>query len=213
MRDDIAKRAVALMKAITSERRRYKELEEETGIAATSWQNAAKRKQKPTGQMIEALSRRWPAYAFWLATGLTDPLSGHTTPVVWTAGQNTAEPKQAELARRYFDANCLMQDIVYGSAPEYRLPESITSSPEYKAIAAAGQARSGTPAGIDEAIAKWAYERRFQSLEAAFSDVIRPGADVRGLTLLIAELDVERAQAALASAQERLKRLNKGRAK
>jgi hypothetical protein len=43
-----ARALVAIVRSETSERRRYKELEEITGIPASNWQSAAKAKQRPT---------------------------------------------------------------------------------------------------------------------------------------------------------------------
>ncbi|MGM9516850.1 hypothetical protein ACS5PK_21575 [Roseateles sp. DB2] len=64
----------------TNESRRWKELEACSGIAANSWQQMWRGRQRPTAEMIEAVAQEWPAYAFWLVTGLTDTAAGHTAP-------------------------------------------------------------------------------------------------------------------------------------
>ncbi|WP_308924614.1 hypothetical protein [Janthinobacterium sp. J1-1] len=67
----------ALISAKTHEARRFKELEEVSGIAAVSWRKAFTKGQRPTAEMIESVSKVWPEYAFWLVTGTPDPVAGH----------------------------------------------------------------------------------------------------------------------------------------
>lgn len=186
MRHDIFERAITVMKAVTSERRRYKELEEETGIPATNWQSAAKRKQRPTAHMIEALSRRWPKYAFWLATGITDPSTGHTAAGIWTAGQPMAGEGIEETASRYFDANILLQDLIYDKTDAIELHAAKKYS------------------DLDAAITDLAFKRRLKNLTDQFKSV-NLSEDTRALRRLIAELAVERAQIALKESQELLR--------
>lgn len=61
----------------TDAHRRFKELEERTGLKATAWQNFWMGRQRPTWEMIELVSRTWPEFAFWLVTGIDDPEHGH----------------------------------------------------------------------------------------------------------------------------------------
>lgn len=57
------------------------QLAEESGIASTSWQNVASKKQRVTEEMIEFVCRKWPNYAFYIATGLTAlGIEFHTSP-------------------------------------------------------------------------------------------------------------------------------------
>ena len=58
----------------------WSRLEEATKIPAYSWRKAYARKQRPTSEMIEALCRLLPTYAFWIATGITDAENGHCAP-------------------------------------------------------------------------------------------------------------------------------------
>lgn len=60
----------------THETRRWKELEELTGITTHSWRQAYLGKQRPTAEMLEGVALHWPKYAFWMMTGITD-LDGH----------------------------------------------------------------------------------------------------------------------------------------
>lgn len=52
-----------------------------TGISAQRWRKAYMRRQRPTPDMIEALSRLFPEHAFWIATGITDATNGHIAPM------------------------------------------------------------------------------------------------------------------------------------
>lgn len=56
-------------------------LETRTGVSAARWRNAHTGHQKVAADMIEALARLWPQYAFWLATGITDTANGHIAPL------------------------------------------------------------------------------------------------------------------------------------
>lgn len=98
--DTINDRMLLIINEKTNERRRWKELEELSGIAATSWQNFDRERQRAMGEMIEAVSRAWPQHAFWLATGLTDPESGHVAPTVDSGYPNPGAP--LETSSRYF---------------------------------------------------------------------------------------------------------------
>ena len=56
-------------------------LERNTGISAARWRKTYTRQQRPTTDMLSAICRLRPQYAFWLATGITDAANGHTAPV------------------------------------------------------------------------------------------------------------------------------------
>lgn len=70
----------AIIDYVTTPTRRWKELEELTGIATHSWQKAYLGKQRPTAEMLEAVSRHWPSYCFWMMTGLTNLEGFHLCP-------------------------------------------------------------------------------------------------------------------------------------
>ncbi len=53
----------------------------QTGIPAQRWRNVVSGRQRATTGMVEALARRWPQHAFWLATGITDVANGHRAPM------------------------------------------------------------------------------------------------------------------------------------
>lgn len=76
----ITDRLLEIVEAETDPRNRFKILEEETGIAKNSWTAVWHRRQRPTAEMIEAIAKRWPDYAFWLACGDTEPERGHIAP-------------------------------------------------------------------------------------------------------------------------------------
>ncbi|WP_146123133.1 hypothetical protein [Burkholderia multivorans] len=77
---NIDERIRQLISAKTDDSRRYKQLEEATGIPAATWKNFWFARKRPDADMVERLSLAWPAYAFWLATGLPDLAYGHRIP-------------------------------------------------------------------------------------------------------------------------------------
>lgn len=74
---DIQARLRAVIETVTEERGRFAELEKVTQVSANSWKSFWHGRQRPTCDMIEAICARWPHYAFWIATGITDAKFGH----------------------------------------------------------------------------------------------------------------------------------------
>lgn len=72
-------RMILVIKKMTGERRRFKELEELTSIPADRWKAFSLGRQRPTSEMIEGIGRLWPKYAFWLVTGIEDSTRGHNS--------------------------------------------------------------------------------------------------------------------------------------
>jgi hypothetical protein len=77
---------------------RFKFLSEISGIPETTWRTWDARNSAPSAQMIEAVAKRFPAYAFWLTTGIDDRFYGHGLP----------EPLEVagevfETSHKYFD--------------------------------------------------------------------------------------------------------------
>lgn len=72
--ETLGERMLFLVQATTQEHRRYKELEEKTGVAADRWKAFALGRQRPTAEMIEALGKLKPQYSQWLLTGKVDPI-------------------------------------------------------------------------------------------------------------------------------------------
>lgn len=76
----ITERLKHLIGHVTSEAKKFKELETATKITSGTWRSWWNRSGSPSGEMIEAVSTAWPEYAFWLATGNDDPMHGHHAP-------------------------------------------------------------------------------------------------------------------------------------
>lgn len=74
-------RLLEIIKQGTDEAKRFKSLEQLTGISGATWRTFWNRSGAPSGEMIEAIATQWPQYAFWLATGGTDPSAGHVAPL------------------------------------------------------------------------------------------------------------------------------------
>ncbi|MFZ6774565.1 hypothetical protein ACO0LB_17820 [Undibacterium sp. SXout7W] len=76
-------------------------LEVRTAISKKTWQSFFTRENAaPSAEMIESISRLFPEYAFWLASGLTDQTYGHTCP----RSENTSQcfPEVQLDERKYF---------------------------------------------------------------------------------------------------------------
>lgn len=73
---------VAIQGAVPGQlgRNYWERFSQDTGIPAQRWRNVMSRRQKVTLEMLEALTRRHPQHAFWLATGITDVANGHVAP-------------------------------------------------------------------------------------------------------------------------------------
>ena len=89
----------AIIESQTEPHRRFKEMEERTGLKATAWQNFWNGRQRPTWEMIELVSMNWPEFAFWLTTGISDPQHGHQG--ITTHGAEYL-PKEKRKATEYF---------------------------------------------------------------------------------------------------------------
>jgi len=71
-----------LIAAVTEHHRKYKNFEELTGIKAKTWQNIAEGRQHANDEHLSALGKKWPQYAYWLMTGMTDEEHGHISPIL-----------------------------------------------------------------------------------------------------------------------------------
>jgi hypothetical protein len=99
--ENIRARLIRIILSITTDSRRFKALEETTHISAGTWRTFWNRNSGPSGEMIEAISIKCPQYAFYLATGITDPFAGHVAP---PGTANLVEEKNDEIpeATNYF---------------------------------------------------------------------------------------------------------------
>ena len=78
--DTISERFKILIETRIQTHRRYANLERDSGIKAISWRSATNGTQRPTAEMLQAISRQFPENAFWLVTGYTDSQHGHLSP-------------------------------------------------------------------------------------------------------------------------------------
>lgn len=78
----------------------YPRLEQLTHVAAKRWRNFVTGAQGATIEMIEAISRVKPQYAFWITTGITDPERGHIAP----SGVETFFPIVRGIEQKYATA-------------------------------------------------------------------------------------------------------------
>ncbi len=59
----------------------WTELGKSSGIETTRWRRVYDRKQRITSDMLEVLAKKYPQFAFWLVTGITDAVNGHIAPL------------------------------------------------------------------------------------------------------------------------------------
>lgn len=69
-----------LIEVITKKGLNNEDLEERTGIKASTWGNLRTRKQRANEDHIRAFNELWPEYAYWLTTGKTIPEAGQISP-------------------------------------------------------------------------------------------------------------------------------------
>jgi hypothetical protein len=112
--DTLHERLRTVIAAHTHETRRFKELEEKTGISTATWKTYWSRGSRPSAELIEAVVKLWPEYGLWIATGEADEEYGHLSPTsknavcnAHTYLQSAMEEKRlarAILHRKYADA-------------------------------------------------------------------------------------------------------------
>lgn len=56
------------------------EFEQQTGVPAKTWENVENGLQKVNEDHLNAVTNRWPQYAYWLLTGKTLPDAGQISP-------------------------------------------------------------------------------------------------------------------------------------
>ena len=85
-----------IVDALEKPTRKFREMEELTGVAASSWQNVCEGKQRANEDHILVIGRIWPKYAYWLATGQTDEKHGHTSPILERIARDLKKAKAAK---------------------------------------------------------------------------------------------------------------------
>lgn len=76
-----------LLRVIETARLTNPELEEKTGVKATTWGNLKTGKQRANEDHIEAICKIRPEFAYWVTTGLTIPEAGQISPELEEARQ------------------------------------------------------------------------------------------------------------------------------
>lgn len=136
--DSVRDRLLHILWFEVPEKGRYGWLETHTGIARTTWQNFFTRSNAtPSGDMIQAVARLYPRYAFWLASGLTDQEFGHTYP---RSAMAKCYPELLYESRKRFDdyfQHCMdMQMAKYDSNTAiYAMQENIDAQRKLEHLA------------------------------------------------------------------------------
>lgn len=79
---DIRDRIKEIVDTVVPRHRRFKALEELSGLQAQTWRSIYEGRQRATEEAILALCKNWPKYAYWLGTGMTDEDHGHSSPIL-----------------------------------------------------------------------------------------------------------------------------------
>ncbi|WP_156438237.1 hypothetical protein [Burkholderia sp. BDU5] len=95
-------RLKAIIEAETDSRGRFNELVDVSQIPLDSWRSVWYGRQRPTVEMIEAVGQKWPQYAFWLVTGITDPERNHIAPATAASGYPVMRGVEQPWATREF---------------------------------------------------------------------------------------------------------------
>lgn len=98
--NNLTDRMKTLVGLKTTELKKYKEMEELTGITAASWRSWWNRGGPPSGEMVEAVSAIWPEYAFWLVTGIDDYKHGHHAPTLHESCRHRTAARDLFLAEK-----------------------------------------------------------------------------------------------------------------
>jgi hypothetical protein len=93
----ISTRLLVLINQKLNSSKKFKTLEDMTGVGSRKWNSFALGEQKATVEMIEAASKIWPQHAFWLATGIDDSLTGHTNPEIRESNRYEIEDLTTEI--------------------------------------------------------------------------------------------------------------------
>ncbi|KKO72554.1 hypothetical protein AAV32_05845 [Kerstersia gyiorum] len=89
----------------------WNKLEEASGIKARTWRNLYEQRQRATNEIIAALGKLRPQYAFWLITGVTDAANGHIAPATATTFPERAHVGDA-FAEQYFESSIEFKEQV-----------------------------------------------------------------------------------------------------
>jgi len=80
MKTTIRDRLLSIIEREIPARKRFKDMEEISGISAQNWADMSRDRQRPTAAMIEFVAKKWPDYAYWLACGDSEPEYGNYAP-------------------------------------------------------------------------------------------------------------------------------------
>lgn len=85
MSSNLSDRLMILIEYTTAKHRRFKQMEEITGIDADRWTAYANGRQRPNFEMIEAAGKANPNLCLWLVTGDTDFKNEQYDPATFAA--------------------------------------------------------------------------------------------------------------------------------
>ncbi len=106
MSTTIEDRVILVLRAADDGYGFWQRLEEQTGVVAQRWRKVFTSQQRPTPDILQALCRLKPEYAFWIATGITDAENGHKAPeTALTFPERRSERASDRAALEYFQTS------------------------------------------------------------------------------------------------------------
>lgn len=78
----IRARVAAVVTAKTEPHRKFKHMEELTGVKAASWKAVCEGRQRANEEHFEAIGKCWPEYSIWLMTGVVVSGVKQSSPVL-----------------------------------------------------------------------------------------------------------------------------------
>ncbi|WP_321859191.1 hypothetical protein [Paraburkholderia tropica] len=90
----------------------WERLAERTGVLSRRWRKVYAREQKVTSDMLQAMARLFPSYAFWLVTGITDAINGHVAPATAQTFPERLHVDSPE-SSAYFRASIELEDRLF----------------------------------------------------------------------------------------------------
>ena len=172
----IRERVLLVIRAVTTDARRFKEMEERTRVPAQTWRSFFNRDGAlPSGVMLEELGREWPQFAFWTMTGIDDWEAGHVAP---PTALHLAPERRSEstAATAYFAARVKLEN-----GRRSNLPADVSQALSAHALRHKAAELLGGHVAVDEVRReleeRGVIEATERKLPSRLSDLLKRGAD------------------------------------
>lgn len=93
------------------EKNRFSVLEKLSSISQNTWRTWYVRNSFPNALMIESISKKFPQYALWLATGIEDDIAGYLCPSMYSSELTDVTKKHLVAMFELKSENLAMSDF------------------------------------------------------------------------------------------------------